>query len=73
MDVENYKSGSVAFMKDLHQRAHCQISIFSDAESYRRVEMVPPKFNPLLCQVNLLLTQYLLQTEKGKVVRYYNY
>jgi len=32
--------------------------------------MVPPKFNPLLCQVNLLLTQYLRKTEEGKSVRY---
>ena len=69
MEVEKYESGSVAFMKDLHQRANCQISIFSDAESYKRVEMVPPKFNPLLCQVNLLLTQYLKKTEEAKVVR----
>lgn len=69
MDISTYESGSLLFLNDLHQRANCQTSIFSDSDNYRRIVMVPEKFDPLLEQINLLQTQYLTQNEIGKTER----
>jgi hypothetical protein len=69
LDIENFESGSRTFLQELFARGQCQVSIFSDSEGYKRIEMFPEVYDPLLNQVNLLLTQYLRATEPGKVVR----
>lgn len=69
LDIDKFESGSRTFLQELHVRGQCQVSVFSDSEGYRRIEMFPEAFDPLLNQVNILLTQYLVQTEPGKVVR----
>ena len=67
--LDDFESGSDAFFNELHLKSHCQISIFSDFDNYRRIVMVPPEYDPLLEQVNILQTQYLTQGERGKTVR----
>lgn len=69
LNIDDFESGSDVFMRELFAKAQCQISVFSDAENYKRVKIVPEKYNPLLSQVNILQTQYLLKTEAGKTVR----
>ena len=69
MDLEDFESGSEAFLNELHLRCHCQISVFSDADNFRRILMVPPDYDPLLQQVNILQTQYLTDGSVGKTCR----
>jgi len=69
ISIQDFESGSISFLKELYLRGQCQVSIFSDSENYKRIEMFPKKFDPMLNQVNILLTQYLTITEPGKVVR----
>ena len=69
IEIHKFESGSMTFLKELYVKAQCQVSIFSDAENYRRIEMFPKEYDPMLNQVNLLLTQYLTVSEVGKTVR----
>ena len=69
IQIWEFESGSIEFLKELYVRGQCQVSIFSDAENYRRIEMFPKEFDPMLNQVNLLLTQYLTNSEVGKTIR----
>ena len=68
LDVSTYESGSVEFLKSLTEKCLCQVSVFSDSENYKRILMVPEKYD-LLQHVNILLTQYLNKTEPRKTVR----
>jgi len=69
IQIEKFESGSLSFLRELHLKGQCQVSIFSDSEGYKRIEMYPKEFDPFLNQVNILLTQYLTETEPGKTVR----
>lgn len=69
LKIENFESGSTSFLKELTRKSSSQVSVFSDEKNYKRILMVPEEYDPLLAQVNILLTQYLVATEPRKTVR----
>ena len=54
IDIETVKPGTPDTLRMLAEKLHVQISVYDEVQAFRRVMIVPERFDPVLEQINLL-------------------